>query len=91
MCDLHFDGLGTECSRCGSWRRGAELPDCPPYITRMEPDGERLPHIKTAEQNRLLWLTWSAEEQEQHPQPWPPAELTALLAHGESAGKTEDK
>lgn len=81
FCELHFDGLGTECLRCGNWKHGANLVDCPPYITRMEPDGKRLPHITTPEQNRMLWITWNAEEQEEHPQPWPPAELTALSAN----------
>lgn len=82
-CDPHFDGTITECQRCGSSKRGAEFPDCPPYITRMEPDGDRLPHIKTAAENRQAWLTWAAEEDIEHPQPWPPAELEALRAHGE--------
>lgn len=52
FCSFKFDGLGTECERCGSWHRGIEPPDCVPFITRCEPDGARLPHIKTAEQNR---------------------------------------
>ncbi len=68
-CAIHFDGLGTECKRCGSWKRGTDAPDCPPYITRCEPDGERLPHIKTHEQNRMAWITWSAIEEAQHPYP----------------------
>jgi len=68
-CDLHFDGLGTDCRRCGSWRRGKKAPDCPPYITRCEPNGERLPHIKTDAENRRLWVTWNAMEEIQHPMP----------------------
>lgn len=52
FCKLRFDGLGTECERCGCWTRGKGAPECPPYVTRCEPDGKRLPHIKTNEQNR---------------------------------------
>jgi hypothetical protein len=69
FCDPHFDGLGTECRRCGSWKRGRRRPDCPPYITRTEPDGARLPHIKTPRENRHAWITWAAVEEEQHPHP----------------------
>jgi hypothetical protein len=69
FCDPASDGLGVSCRRCGSWRRGIKTPDCPPYITRCEPDGSRLPHIKTAEQNRMAWITWMAIEDEQHPAP----------------------
>lgn len=69
FCDIVDDGLGLECRRCGSWKRGKEVPECPPYITRTEPDGDRLPHIKTAKQNRMEWVTWSAQEVEQHPHP----------------------
>lgn len=54
FCDLSFDGLGMSCGRCGSWRRGEIAPDCPPYVTRHEPNGERLPHIKTAAENTRL-------------------------------------
>lgn len=68
-CDSQFDGLGTECRRCGSWKRGKDAPDCPPYITRLEPDGERLPHIKTAEENKAAWITWGAIEDTEHPLP----------------------
>lgn len=51
FCDLSFDGLGTACGRCGSWQRGKQPPLCPPYVTRCEPDGARLPSIKTAADN----------------------------------------
>lgn len=68
-CEAKFDGLGMECQRCGSWRRGRNAPDCPPYITRVEPDSSRLPHIKTNEQNRLAWITWASYEEVQHPEP----------------------
>lgn len=60
LCKFKFDGLGTECTRCGSWRRGSEPPDCPPYITRSEPDLTRLPHIKTAQQNKQAWTEYFA-------------------------------
>ncbi len=68
-CNKIYDGFGTECQRCGSWTRGRKWPECPPYITRMEPDGERLPHIKTHEQNKAAWITWSALEEFEHPLP----------------------
>lgn len=61
FCDLHFDGLGTECRRCRSWRRGKQAPDCPPYITRSEPDGDRLPDIKTTKQNHAAWQKYIEE------------------------------
>jgi hypothetical protein len=51
FCSFSSDGLGISCARCGSWRRGDTPPDCPPYITRSEPDGTRLPHITTAGEN----------------------------------------
>lgn len=51
FCDPVYDGLGMRCKRCGCWKRGENAPDCPPYITRCEPDAERLPHIKSASQN----------------------------------------
>lgn len=69
FCDPHFDGLGMGCKRCGSWSRGSEYPECPPYITRLEPDGKRLPQIKTPEENTRAWITWSAYEDVQHPAP----------------------
>lgn len=69
FCDPEFDGLGTSCKRCGSWKRGTEPPACPPYITRSEPDGKRLPHIKTQEENTMAWVTWFEYEDTQHP--WP--------------------
>jgi hypothetical protein len=47
-----FDGLGTSCGRCGCWTRGTDAPRCPPFITRMEPDGARLPHITSPPQNQ---------------------------------------
>lgn len=53
FCRYSFDGLGTKCDRCGCWARGTEPPPCPPYVTRYEPDGSRLPQIKTPEDNRL--------------------------------------
>lgn len=68
-CDPSFDGLGTKCRRCGSWQRGKEPPACPPYITRMEPDGARLPNIKTQEENTRAWVTWSEYEDMEHPDP----------------------
>jgi hypothetical protein len=52
-CRPISDGLGVRCERCGCWKRGTDTPDCPPYITRSEPDGARLPHIKTLAQNKL--------------------------------------
>lgn len=65
FCAFTYDGLGIECRRCGCWQRGGvRNPECPPYITRMEPDGERLPHIKTLEQNRAAHAHWLAEEEE---------------------------
>lgn len=45
FCILSNDGLGVQCSRCGSWLRGNDAPDCPPYVTRSEPDYARLPHL----------------------------------------------
>ena len=51
LCHFEFDGLGTKCTRCGCWTRGTTPPECPPYITRMEPNNARLPHL-TAEQNQ---------------------------------------
>jgi hypothetical protein len=53
FCSFITDGLGTKCERCGCWRRGDEPPPCPSYITRFEPDGSRLPHIKTHAENAL--------------------------------------
>lgn len=69
FCDPEFDGLGMQCRRCGSWKRGTDSPTCPPYITRSEPDGKRLPNIKTQEENTRAWVTWSEYEDAQHP--WP--------------------
>lgn len=69
FCDLRDDGLGIECQRCGSWKRGKERPSCPPYITRSEPDGDRLPHIKTPEENKRAWIIWNELEVEEHPAP----------------------
>lgn len=60
LCTRLFDGLGTSCSRCGSWTRGRATPECPPYVTRCEPDNARLPHIKTPEQNTQARLDWLA-------------------------------
>lgn len=60
FCKFSFDGLGTECGRCKSWRRGAEPPDCPPYVTRSEPDGDRLPHITTVDENRTAHRAYLA-------------------------------
>lgn len=51
FCDHHYDGFGTTCRRCGNWARGEEPPICPPYVTRYEHDGARLPHITTREEN----------------------------------------
>lgn len=51
FCRPYFDGLGTSCGRCGNWTRGTDAPRCPPYITRVEPDGLRLPHITTKAEN----------------------------------------
>lgn len=69
FCDHHFDGLGTECRRCGSWKRGKIAPPCPPYVTRIEPDFTRLSHIKTRDENTKAWITWREYEEEQHPYP----------------------
>lgn len=55
-CTLTVDGLGTTCHRCGAWRRGRAIPACPPYVTRLEPDNRRLPHITTTEQNARAML-----------------------------------
>lgn len=66
FCTLTFDGLGTACARCGSWSRGKRAPECPPYVTRCEPNIARLSHIKTPEQNakaRLDWLALADGEQ----------------------------
>lgn len=56
FCRLSFDGLGTSCARCGSWIRGTEAPTCPPYITRAEPDWQRLPNIKTHDDNARAYV-----------------------------------
>lgn len=58
FCKPKFDGLGTACCRCGCWKRGTEPPDCPPFVTRCEPDNARLPHIKTAADNTRLHRQW---------------------------------
>lgn len=58
FCELSFDGLGTNCARCGSWVRGRGRPTCPSYITRCEPDGARLPHIKSPAENAGAHSRW---------------------------------
>lgn len=37
-----------------------EAPDCPPYVTRSEPDNARLPHITTLAENNRLWTAYLA-------------------------------
>ena len=39
FCEHQDIGLGVRCNRCGSWYRYGP-PDCPPYITRSEPDAK---------------------------------------------------
>ena len=58
FCKVSHDGLGNHCARCGSWARDDAQPICPPYVTRCEPDNQRLPHITTAAQNSLAHLRW---------------------------------
>lgn len=58
FCDLHHTGNGIGCGRCGCWWADGEPRTCPPFITRTEPDGKRLPHIKTREENHRRWLAY---------------------------------
>ena len=62
LCNWSKEGSRTECHRCGSICYDGNEPTCPPWITRSEPDGDRLPHIKTAEQNRAAHQAWIDEE-----------------------------
>ena len=57
FCSFYFDGLGTECRRCRCWQRGTEPPECPPFITRCEPDNKRLPHL-TPLDNDKAWTEY---------------------------------
>jgi hypothetical protein len=61
FCMPKWDGLGTSCGRCGCWARGIDVPKCPPFITRMEPDGTRLPDIKTHKQNSEAHAKYMSE------------------------------
>lgn len=61
FCKPQFDGLGTGCLRCGCWARGTKPPRCPPFVTRCEPDGTRLPDIKSEAENRKARLSYFAE------------------------------
>ena len=62
-CQWLTEGKRTECLRCGSINYEGNEPTCPPWITRSEPDGARLPHIKTRKQNNAAWREWvDAEE-----------------------------
>jgi len=58
FCDWSTEGGRTECRRCGSVCYDGREPTCPPWITCEEPDGARLPHITTPEQNRAAWQAW---------------------------------
>lgn len=61
FCHWSREGDRTECRRCGSVCYDGNTPICPPWVTRTEPDGKRLPHIATAEQNRAAFEAWIAE------------------------------
>lgn len=58
FCDWSTEGDRTECRRCGSVCYDGNEPTCPPWITRFEPDGRRLPEIKTAAQNNATHREW---------------------------------
>ncbi len=62
FCNWSKDGDRTKCHRCGSVAYHGGNPICPPWITHREPDGKRLPHIKTAEENRSVYRTWIDDE-----------------------------
>jgi len=53
LCQFESDDLGTSCKRCGCWWRLGEFIECPPFITRCEPDAERLPHLAEQSANDL--------------------------------------
>lgn len=61
FCDFEQLSLGTTCHRCGSWSREG-VPECPPWVTRSEPDNARLPHILTDEQNQAVMDAWLEEQ-----------------------------
>ena len=71
FCRLSSDGLGIQCARCGCWKRGEEPPECPPYITRSEPDGARLPHITTRRQNEAARRDYMAKLEAECAEPSP--------------------
>lgn len=62
FCKWSTQGSRTECHRCGSICYDGNEPTCPPWVTRSEPDGLRLPHIKNIEQNKALFASWVKEE-----------------------------
>lgn len=72
-CQWLIEGERTECLRCGSVNYVGDEPTCPPWITRSEPDGARLPHIKTRKQNNDAWQAWvDAEEYKSNNAALPP-------------------
>jgi hypothetical protein len=62
FCEWLKDGDRTECRRCGCVNYDGHEPTCPPWITRSEPNGKRLPHIKSLEQNKAIFQKWIDDE-----------------------------
>ena len=62
FCDWIGDGDRTECRRCGSVCYDGGVPTCPPWVTSVEPDSRRLPHIKDREQNEAVRRSWIDEQ-----------------------------
>lgn len=58
FCKWTKDGNETSCSRCGSVAYHGGEPTCPPFITRVEPDNLRLPHITTRGANMKARQDW---------------------------------
>lgn len=75
FCNWKQEGSVTECGRCGSVNYEGRQPTCPPWVTRVEPDNKRLPHIKNIEQNTAAYQAWMDAEAYKTPRPplFPPA------------------
>lgn len=76
FCKHRQNGTGISCDYCGCWKAGVMPPSCPTYITRTEPNLNRIPHIKTIEDNNVAYDAWWKEcerENERNMKRTPPA------------------